>query len=150
MIRRRYVESTHYLENQEVIPSERVDSWKHEDRPSLGCESPLSSRILLCWYYDRILYFETGQFSWVRIVNGINKYVTEISEEISTWKRWAQMLQENLSRRLNHDQSLLEHCLLFPFLLRERKWIDINPERFQWILFWQCQKLWPNYCDKID
>ena len=39
--------------------------------------------------------------SWVRIVNGINKYVTETSDEMPT------EVQGNLSRRLNHHQSRL-------------------------------------------
>ena len=57
------------------IPRERVDPWKHEDRPSPGCESQLLSRTLRCGDHDRTV-------SGVRIVNGINKYVTETSEEI--------------------------------------------------------------------
>ena len=60
------------------IPREWVDSWKHEDRSSPGCASLLSSRTLRCWDHDRIFI----SVSWVRIVNGINKYVTETSEEI--------------------------------------------------------------------
>ena len=52
-----------------------MDPWKHEDRPSPGCESQLSSRTLRYGDHDR-------KVSGVRIVNGINKYVTEASEEI--------------------------------------------------------------------
>ena len=40
-----------------IIPRERVDScdsWKHEDRPSPGCEGLWSSRTLRCGDHDRI------------------------------------------------------------------------------------------------
>ena len=65
------------------IPSERVDSRKHENRPSLGCEGLLSSRTLRYWSHDR-----------VRIVNGKHKFVTETSETISLEKRWARSYKE--------------------------------------------------------
>ena len=44
-----------YIASQrKSIPSERVDPWKHEDRPSPGCEGLLSIRTLRCWDHDRI------------------------------------------------------------------------------------------------
>ena len=46
-------------------------SRKHENRPGLGCE------ILI------VSLFRDGTASWVRIVNGIHKDVTEKSETIS-------------------------------------------------------------------
>ena len=50
--------------------------------------------------------FRDRTVSWVRIVNGINKYVTETSEEIHI-ASIENRVQGNLSRRLNHDQSRL-------------------------------------------
>ena len=77
------------------IPRERV-----EDRPSPGCECLWSSRTLEIMIESS---FRDKTVSWVRIVDGINKYVTETSEEIVLRTE----VQGNLSRRLNHDQSRL-------------------------------------------
>ena len=60
------------------IPSERMDSCKHENRPSLGCEGLPSSRtlcVLISWLKPYV--FRDQTVSWLRIVNGINKYVIE-------------------------------------------------------------------------
>ena len=89
-----------------------MDSWKHEDRLSPGCEGLLSSRTLWCWDHDRIFVSRPnkqflGFASW--------------TESTNTWpkcqkKFWLQALrtevQGNLSRRLNHGQSRLERCLM--------------------------------------
>ena len=40
--------SLHFTSKLGNIPCERVDSRKHEDRPSPGCEGLLSSRTLRC------------------------------------------------------------------------------------------------------
>ena len=63
------------------MPSEWVDSRKHENRPGLGCEGLPSSKS----YGIEIMVeslFRDRTISWVRIVNGSNKNVTETSEEI--------------------------------------------------------------------
>ena len=44
------------------IPCERVDSWKHKDRPSPGCEGLLSSRTWWCWDHDRIFISRPNSF----------------------------------------------------------------------------------------
>ena len=71
----------HFTSKSGNIPSKRVDPRKHDDRPVL----------------DVMVYFDQGRHgvelkveslfgdricSWVRIVNGVNKYVTGTSEEI--------------------------------------------------------------------
>ena len=50
--------------------------------------------------------FQNRTVSWVRIANGINKFVTETSEE-RPLQALRTDVQGNISRRLNHDQSLL-------------------------------------------
>ena len=74
--------------------------------------------------------FRDGTASWVRIVNGSNKYETETSETISF---------ENTEHRVTGipvvkaRPRLKSAVTLSPISipLRERKWIDINPERFR-------------------
>ena len=51
--------------------------------------------------------FRDRRVSWVRIVNGINKYVSETSEEISIEKRSTGDKHGNLLQRLRHEQNLL-------------------------------------------
>ena len=54
--------------------------WKHEDRSSTGGNSELPpSRFGIG---IRINSFGDGSHSWCMIGNGLNKYVTEMSEEI--------------------------------------------------------------------
>ena len=72
--------------------------------------------------------FRDRTASWVRIVNGINKYVTETSETISL---------ENVEQSYNEtccgSRATTKACcdtVSHSVLLREGKWIDINPERF--------------------
>ena len=59
----------HLTSKKRHIPRERVDSWKHE-QGRYGVEILIES------------FFRDRTVSWVRIVNGINKYVTETSQEI--------------------------------------------------------------------
>ena len=94
------------------LEQERVDNRKYENRPGLGCEG-----------------LET-ESSWVRIVNGINIYVTETSETISLENaehRATGRLVAKARPRLKPGVTL--SSMFIP--LRERKWIDVNPERFR-------------------
>ena len=59
----------HLTSKKRHIPRERVASWKHE-QGRYGVEILIES------------LFRDRTVSWVRIVNGINKYVTETSQEI--------------------------------------------------------------------
>ena len=92
-----------------------MDPWKHEDRPSLGCESLLSSRTSRGVTIESLTRDRT--VSWVRIVNGINKYVTDTSEEIPIASVEKGGTGEPVARRLNHDQNLFSRSLLCPFLV---------------------------------
>ena len=74
--------------------------------------------------------FQEGTASWVRIVNGIDKYVTETSETIYL---------ENVEHRAKRKPVAKARprpklgVTLSPISLptRDRKWIDINPWRFR-------------------
>ena len=71
----------HSILKPHYIPSERVDSVKYTDRPSLGCEPyPREGRYSIDIMIESL--FKDRTVSWVRIENGFNKYVTETSEEI--------------------------------------------------------------------
>ena len=74
--------------------------------------------------------FRDGTAYWVLIMNGTNKYVTETSETISVENMLSTELQGNLWRRQSHDQSLFWTRSPISIPVRERKWIDTNPERF--------------------
>ena len=59
-----------------------MDSWTHENRPSLGCQGLLhQGRYCVDIMIESL--FRDQTVSWVRIVNAINKYVTETSKEIT-------------------------------------------------------------------
>ena len=111
------------------IASERVGSRKHENRPGLGCEGLPSSKMLRYRNHGRTL-FRDRTVSWVRIVNGIDKYVTETSETISL---------ENVEHRVTGIPVAKAKPQPMPTVtlssisvpVRERNWIDINPERFR-------------------
>ena len=60
----------------------RVDSFEYENRPSLGCENLVFTKDVYCIDIMIESLCKDQTVSWVRIVNGINKYVTETSEEI--------------------------------------------------------------------
>ena len=56
----------HVASKRRSIPSESVDSWKHENRPGLGCEDLLSSRALrYC-----LKLFRNRTISWVGRATG--------------------------------------------------------------------------------
>ena len=73
--------------------------------------------------------FEDQTVSWVRIVNGIKKYVTETSGEISI---------ENVQLFVSTERPVAKAKLkpkyvvnsFINVLIRERKWIDIDPQPF--------------------
>ena len=74
--------------------------------------------------------FRDGTASWVRIVNGINKYVTETTETISLENaehRAAGRLVAKARPRLKPAVTL--SSISVP--LRERKRTDVIPERFR-------------------
>ena len=74
----------HSFSKPHNISTERVDSFKYEDRPSIECETlpPPEGRYFIGIMIESL--FKDRTVSWDRIVNGINKYVTETSQKIPT------------------------------------------------------------------
>ena len=73
--------------------------------------------------------FRDRTVSWVRIVNGNNKYVNETSETIFLENVEHRVAGKPVAKAKPRPKLAvtLSHISI-PF--RERKWIDINPERF--------------------
>ena len=69
--------------------------------------------------------FGDGTRSWVRIVNGINKYVTEMSEETRI-----EDIGESTANRPKQTPSSTLSSATIPVPYHERKWIDVEPGRF--------------------
>ena len=74
--------------------------------------------------------FGDGTCSWVMIVNGINKNVTETSEEIPV-ASFENRGTGNLVAKVKPRPKPTLTLSLASIPYRERKWIDINPERFR-------------------
>ena len=74
--------------------------------------------------------FRDGAVSWVRSVSGINKKVTETSETISLENVEHRVTGKSVAKAKPRPKPAVR---LSPISipLRERKWIDINPERFR-------------------
>ena len=73
--------------------------------------------------------FRDRTVSWVRIVNGINKYVTETSEEIpvaSVENRGTGKLVAKAKPRPKPTLTLSPVSIPY----RERKWTDVDPRKF--------------------
>ena len=74
--------------------------------------------------------FRDRTVSWVRIVNGINKYVSETSETISLENNEHRVTVKLVAKATPQPKPAVT---LSPISIpiRARKWIDINPERFR-------------------
>ena len=70
-----------FFTSRQRIPSERVDPWEREDRSSFGGGSQSSRAVTESRSRSNPL-FGDGTCSWVMILNGINKYVTKMTEEV--------------------------------------------------------------------
>ena len=80
------------------------------------------------------LHFETELFSWVRIVNGINKHVTETSEEITDASVENRGTGKPVAKaKPRPTPTLTLSPVSIPYL--ERKWIDIEPRKFSQSVF---------------
>ena len=74
--------------------------------------------------------FRDRTVSWVRIVNGINKYVTESSDAVSLVSIQHKATGKPVAKaRPQLKPAVTLSPISIPF--RERKWTDINPERFR-------------------
>ena len=74
--------------------------------------------------------FRDGTACWVRIVNGINKYVTETSETVDLGIFEHRVTGKPVAKAKPRPKpGVTLSPISIP--LRERKWININPERFR-------------------
>ena len=103
-----------------------VDSRKHENRPSLGCEHLSSSRTLWYWNHDRISVSRQNSFLG-SIFERNNKYVTETSETIALENVEHKEVTETLVAKANPQVKPLVPVSV-PF--RERKRIDTDTQPF--------------------
>ena len=74
--------------------------------------------------------FKDQTVSWVRIVNGSNKYVTETSEEISIESVQLDTSTERLVANAKPRPKLVVNLSSNYVPTNERIWIDINPQPF--------------------
>ena len=95
------------------IPRESVDSWKHE-------QGRYDVKIMIeSLFRDRTV-------SWVRIVNGINNYVTETSQEIPVASVENRGTGKPVAKAEPRPKpTLTSSPVSVPCL--ERKWIDVDP-----------------------
>ena len=103
------------LSNTNIGPVLDVKIYPHEGR----CCSDIMIESL----------FRDQTASWIRIVNGINKYVTETSQEIQIENLDSSFSTEKVVAKAKpRPRSVVNSNVNVPFL--ERKWIDIDPEPF--------------------
>ena len=73
--------------------------------------------------------FRDQPVSWVRIVNGINKFVKETSEEIPSENIDSSISTgKPLAKAIPKKRSVVNSNVNVP--IPERKWIDIDPQPF--------------------
>ena len=96
-------------------------------------KSDRSWKYKLCRHQDRygieILVeslFRDGTASWVLIVNGVNIHVTETTETTENTEHRAGKPVAKARPRLKPAVMLSSVCIP----VRDRKWIDINPEKY--------------------
>ena len=90
--------------------------------------------------------FKDQTVSWVRIVHGINKYVTETSEEIPIENVELFISTGRLVAKAQPRPKLVVNLSSNYVPSRERKWIDINPPTFSQSCF-AVSNSWSDYCD---
>ena len=74
--------------------------------------------------------FADGTPSWMRVVNGINKYVTEMSEETHIEDIGASRRKPVSKARPKQTPSSTLSSTAIPLPCHERKWIGVEPARF--------------------
>ena len=75
--------------------------------------------------------FRDGTPSWVRIVNGIHKYVTQTSETISLEKEAEHRVTRETCCKSKPSTKACCDTVSHFYSSSWKKWMDINPERFR-------------------
>ena len=110
-----------------------VKVWYHQGR--YGVEIMIES------------FFRDRTISWVRIVNGLIKFGTEMSEEMlvtSVENRGTGKLVAKAKPRPKPTFTLSPVSILY----RYRKWIDVEPGNSVKVVL-KCQNLWSDCCDMM-
>ena len=76
-----FMSRIHNTSRWRIIQSKRMDPWKHEDRSSIGGHSQYHQGRYATEIRINSL-FGDGSQSWVMICKRLNKYVTEMSQEM--------------------------------------------------------------------
>ena len=137
----------HITSKWRSIPSERVDSQKHESRPGLGCESLSSWKTLRYRNLDRISVSRRNSFL------GSNR---ERSQQIRKrnvrnhfpWKWWAQ----SYSGTCCEGKATTKACCDTFFHFYSCSWKKMDRHQSWEIssrLFCSVKKPWSDYCDII-
>ena len=134
-----------YTQHRNLTTSRpRVDPFKYEDRPSLGCETPSSRRTLLHWYHESL--FTDRSVSWVRIA-------------------WYQQIRHKNVRRNTHSERSTVHqhretcgksqaksktCCEFVSQFNSYQWKKMDRHwrhNHSITVVLKCQNSWPEHCD---
>ena len=124
----------HSITKPHNIPTERVDSFNAKIGPVLDVKLyPHEGRYCIDIMIESL--FKDRTVSWVRIVKGINKYVTETSEDIPTENVELFISTGKLVAKAKpKPKSVVNSSINVP--IRERKWIDILSITIRSQLFW--------------
>ena len=114
----------HITSKWRSIPRETVDSWKHEGRPSLGCEFLLSSRTLQCWDHGRI--FVSRPNSFLGSHRERNQQIRDRSvRRNSCCKRWAWMYRETCREGWTTTNAYFNIVSCFYSLWKHSRGVDM-------------------------
>ena len=105
----------YFTSKRRSIPSERLDSQKHENRPGLGCEGLPSSITLRYRNHGRILVSRQNSFlglnsewNWQICNRNVRNHFT--------WKRWAQSHRDTFCESKTTTKAFYDTVLPFLFL----------------------------------
>ena len=108
------------------ISSKRVDNRKHGNRPGLGCEGLSSSRTLRYWNFDRICCSRRKQ------LHGFESWTESTGVQPKRQKPFPLRMRSTEPQETRcQSKTTTEACRDTVFTVRERKWIDVNLERFR-------------------
>ena len=126
--------------------SERMDSQEYENRSCLGYQSLPSWRSIQYWNYGRISLFRDRTASWVWIVSGIDKYVTESMETKEGGRAYS--FGENCCRSKTTTEARSDGVLFLSLYMRESGSTTLL--RNMTMIASRCQKPWYDNYDTVN
>ena len=107
------------------MSSERMDSWKHEDRSSSGCDCLLSSRTLRSWNHDRISIWRQNLLMGQNRERNQQTRHGDVGRD-SRWKYWREEHRKPVAKaRPQQTSNSTLSSVSIPY--HERKWMDVEP-----------------------